>query len=164
MFWEPIIIEPDELKNIRFLTHSLRQDVINLACEIVKLRSQGKLKRKDEKVLFDSLHEKRNQLDDIERALSIAETYNHDLMEKREAEKFDKNEKEMQREQQKEERLQKDKEAIRNKKHRIQNWIENRDSRIKTDADLLKAILHELGTIRNWIIDPDEYENIQNSE
>jgi hypothetical protein len=56
------------LKNIKFLTHNLRQDVVNMACEIVKLLSQGKLKRKDEKVLFDSLHEKRKQLDDIERA------------------------------------------------------------------------------------------------
>lgn len=163
-FWEPIIIENDELKKLRLLVHRLRQDVVNCACDIVHSQSQAKFNKRNEKHLFDKLHEKLIQLDDTERALLVAETYNYELMEARQLAQIKAEEKKSEDELRKEQRDLSSKASLRAKKHRIQDWIDDRGSRYTSDIDLLKAILIELGTIRNWIIDPIEYDEIRKTE
>lgn len=164
MFWEPVIIENDELKKLRLLVHRLRQEVVNCVCDIIHAQSQGKLNKKTERNLFDTLNEKRKDLDNVERALSVAETYNYELMEARQLAQSKQEDKETEKQMKKEELFQRNKENILAKKHHIQEWIENKGVRMNSDTELLKAILYELGTIRNWIIDPEEYEKIQKSE
>ena len=68
-FWEPIIIESDELKKLKYLVHWLRQDVVNCACDIVHAQSEGGMKKKVETEFFNILDEKRRRLDNIERPL-----------------------------------------------------------------------------------------------
>ncbi len=52
MFWEPVIIENDELKKLRLLVHRLRQEVVNCVCDIIHAQSQGKLKRNLEEIFL----------------------------------------------------------------------------------------------------------------
>jgi len=120
MFWEPVIIENDELKKLRLLVHRLRQEVVNCVCDIIHAQSQGKLNKKTEKNLFDTLNEKRKDLDNVERALSIAETYNYELMEARQLAQSEQADKETEKQIKKEELIQRNKENIRAKKHHIQ--------------------------------------------
>lgn len=159
-FWEPLIIENDELKKLKYLVHRLRQDVINGACDIIRAQSGGGLKKKDETSLFDVLHERCRNLDSVERALSLAETYNYELMEKDQVALLKEEEYREKAELRKEESL----ESLRVKKQRFQKWIDERSSRCDSEIDLLRIILCELGAIRNWLIDPDEYERMQNTE
>ncbi len=97
MFWESIIIEGHELKKLRMLVHRLRQEAVNCACDITHAQSKGKLSKKAERTLFDKLNEKRRNLDDLERALLVAETYNYELMEARELAKSEREEKEIEK-------------------------------------------------------------------
>jgi hypothetical protein len=55
-------------------------------------------------------------------------------------------------------------EALRVKKLRLQKWLDERSSNCNSEIELFRVILYELGTIRNWLIDPNEYEKIQNAE
>jgi hypothetical protein len=157
-FWEPLIIENDEVKNLKYLVHRLRQDVVNCACDIIRAQSGGGLKKKDETALFNMLHERCRNLDSVERALSLAETYNYELMEKDQVALLKEEENKEKAELRKEESP----EALRVRKQRLQKWIDERSSRCNSEIELLRVILCELGTIRNWLIDPDEYERIQN--
>lgn len=127
-FWEPIIIENDELKKIRLLVHRLRQEIVNCACDIVHARSHGKLNKRSERKLFDELHEKRIHLDDAERSLSVAETYNYELMEARRLAQSETEDKKVKEQLRREESL--------------------REAKYNSEVELLKTILTELWTIR----------------
>lgn len=159
-FWEPLIIENDELKKLKYLVHRLRQDVVNCACDIIRTQSGGGLKKRDETSLFNGLHERCRDLDNVERALALAETYNYELMENNQVALLKEEENKDKRKLREEESL----ESLRVKKQRLQKWIDDRSSRCNSEIELLRVILYELGTIRNWLIDPDEYERIQTAE
>jgi|LQYC01.1.fsa_nt_gi hypothetical protein len=100
-FWEPIIIENDELNKLKRLVHQLRQEVVNCGCAIAYAQSQIKFKKRNEKKLFDKLHEKLTQLDDTEKTLLVAETYNYELMEARQLDQLKSEEKKNEDEQRK---------------------------------------------------------------
>lgn len=157
-FWEPLIIENDELKKLKYLVHRLRQNVVNCACDITRAQSGSGLKKKDENALFNTLHESCRNLESAERALSLAETYNYELMEKEQVALLKEEEIREKAEQREEEALA----ALSVKKHRLQKRIDERSSKCNSEIELLRVILNELGTIRNWLINPDEYEKIKN--
>lgn len=152
-FWEPIIIENDELIQLKRLVHRRRQDLVNCGCAIVHEESKNNLNHKSEVALFAALDEKRRQLDNIERVLAVAEKYNYELMEKSKIALSEPEGRRFTIQAKDEESRQ----SIRAKKRKLQQWINDRDSKYTSEIEILRVIMQELGTIRNWLVDPDEY-------
>ena len=82
-----IILDPYQLKDIRLLVTVFRQDLLNSVIKILDHQQlHGGLTYKKTKLhkIYEEIHRKRILLDDLERALEVAENNNYMQNEKRE--------------------------------------------------------------------------------